>query len=63
MKNIQYLAIEAYKVKYGLSPVNMNDVFQFVKNSAYGLRSGNHLQRKNTQTVHSGSKYIKTLGS
>ena len=26
--NMQYLAIEAYKVKNGISPVIMNDVFQ-----------------------------------
>ena len=45
-RNIQYLAIEAYKVKNGLSPVIMN-VFQFGKNSTYELRSGNHLQRAN----------------
>ena len=35
-RNIQYLAA-----------VIMNDVFQFGKNSAYDLRSGNHLQRTN----------------
>ena len=28
-RNIQYLAIEAYKVKNGLSPVIMNEGFQF----------------------------------
>ena len=43
-RNIHYLAIEAYKVKNGLSPVI---VFQFGKISAYELRSGNHLQRTN----------------
>ena len=34
----------------------MNDVFQFGKNSAYELRTGNHLQRTNIQTVHFGSE-------
>ena len=43
----QYLVIEAYEVKNGLSPVIMNDVFQFGENSAYELRSGNHLHEKN----------------
>ena len=47
----------------GLYPVIMNDVFQFDKNSAYELRSGNHLQRTNIQTVHFGSESIKTLGA
>ena len=41
----------------------MNDVFQFGKNSAYELRSGNHLQRTNIQTVHFGSESIKILGA
>ena len=39
----------------------MNDVFQLGKNSAYELRSGNHLQRTNIQTVHFGSESTKTL--
>ena len=41
----------------------MNDVFQFGKNSAYELRSGNHFQRTNIQIVHFGSESIKTLGA
>ena len=60
---MQYLATEAYKVKNGLSPAIMNDLLQFGKNSAYELRSGNHLQRTNIQTVHFGSESIKTLGA
>ena len=59
----QYLVIEAYEVKNGLSPVIMNDVFQFGENSAYELRSGRHLQRTNIQTVHLGSESMKTLGA
>ena len=53
---MQYLATEAYKVKNGLSPAIMNDLLQFGKNSASELRSGNHLQRTNIQTVHFGSE-------
>ena len=60
---MQYLATEAYIVKNGLSPVIMNDAFQFGKNSAYELRNGNHLQRINIQTAHSGSESIKTIGA
>ena len=41
----------------------MNDVFQSGKNSTYGLRSGNHLQRTNIQTLHFGSESMKTLGA
>ena len=36
--------------------------FNLEKNSAYELRSGNHLQRTNIQTVHFGS-FINTLGA
>ena len=61
-RNIKYLAIEAYNVKNGISPVIMN-VFQFGKNSTYELRSGNYLQRTNVQTVHFGSESIKTQGA
>ena len=60
-RNIQYLATEAYKVKNGLSPVIMNDAFQFGNDSAHGLSSGNHLQRTNIQTAHLGSESIKEL--
>ena len=62
-RNIQYLAIEAYKIKNSLSRVIKNDVFQFGKNSAYEFRSGNHLQRTNILTVHFSSESIKTLGA
>ena len=62
-RNIQYLAIQAHKVKSGLSPVIINDIFQFDKNSSYKLRSGNHLQRTKMQTVHFGSESIKKLGT
>ena len=61
-RNIQYLAIQAYKVENGLSLVIMN-VIQFGKNSANELRSGNHLQRTNIQTLHFGSESIKILGA
>ena len=43
--------------------VIMNDLFQFGKNSAYELGSGNHLQKTNIQTVKFGSESIKTIGA
>ena len=46
-----YLAIEINEVKNGLSPVIMNNGFQFGKKFVYEHRSGNHLQRTNIQTV------------
>ena len=51
---------KCFKYKMFLSPVIIN-VFQFSKNSANGLRTGNHLQIANIQTAYFGSKSIKTL--
>ena len=51
------------KVKHGLSPVIMNDAFQFGKNSAYEIKSGNNLERTDIQTVRFGSESIITLGA
>ena len=41
----------------------MNKIFQFSKNSANELRSGNHLQKTNIQTVHFGSGSVKIPGA
>ena len=41
----------------------MNDAFQFGKNSAYELKSGNDLERADIQTVRFGSESIITLGA
>ena len=41
-KNLQQLAIEAFKLKMGLSPVVMKEIFQYTENQVYELRSGNH---------------------
>ena len=41
----------------------MNDIFQFGENSAYELKSGNHLQRTNIKTVHFDCESIKTIGA
>ena len=35
--NLQYLPIEIYKVKMGISPKTMNEIFRFNKNSVYSL--------------------------
>ena len=42
-RNIQYLATEAYKVKNGVSPVIINNVFQCSKNSTNDIRRTNTL--------------------
>ena len=55
-KNLQYLAIEIYKVKMGISPKIMNEIFRFSKNSVYSLRSGIHFKKPSINTVQFGSE-------
>ena len=53
--NLQYLAIEIYKVKMNVSPKIMNDIFRFSRNSVYSLRSGIQLEKPSINTVQIGS--------
>ena len=46
MKNLQYLATELFKVKNGLSPEIMKEIFVFQESDTYNLRNGNHLARR-----------------
>ena len=49
--NLQQLAIEIFKVKIGIAPKIMNEVFTFVVNNTYNLRSGMHLSRVNVNST------------
>ena len=40
MKSLQYLAAKLFKVRNGLSPEIMKEIFAFQENEAYSLRSG-----------------------
>ena len=62
-KNLQYLATEISKVKNGLSPIIMNELFNFQENESYNLRSGIHLPSRNTHTAHFGIDTISILGT
>ena len=62
-KNLQYLLIEIYKVKKGISPTIMNEIFQFFENPVYELRSGVHLPSRNSRTVFFGTKSIINLAA
>ena len=61
--NLIKLKMISLSLSLSLSPVILNDVSQFGKNSAYELKSGNHLQRANIQTMHFDSESTKTLGA
>ena len=39
IKNLQYLLVEIYKVKKGISPTIMNEIFQLFENPVYEPRS------------------------
>ena len=59
MKNLQYLATEIFKVKNSLSPIIMNQVFNFQENQIYNFRSSIHLASRNTHIAHFGRHYIQ----
>ena len=62
LKNVQSLAIEVGKVKYGLSTKIMNDLFEF-KTFTYDMRSQNELIRYNVNTETYGLNSIKDFAS
>ena len=55
-KNLQYLAIEIYKVRMDISPKITNKIFRFSKNYVYSLRSGIELEKPSINTVQFGSE-------
>ena len=59
--NLQQLAIEIFKVKIGIAPIIMNEIFTFVENNTYNLRSGMHLSRVNVHSTQYGTESIGCL--
>ena len=62
-KDLQYLLIEIYKIKKGISPTIMNKIFQFFENLIYELKSGVHIPTRNSRTVFFGTESIMNLGA
>ena len=61
-KNLQALATEIYKVKNGIAPEIMKDIFE-LQNPSYSLRSScNQFRRENIKTVHYGLQSVRYLG-
>ena len=60
-RNLQQLAIEIFQVKIGIAPMIMNEIFTFVKNNTYNLRSGMHLSRVNVHPTQDGTEFIGNL--
>ena len=58
------MAIQVFKVKIGVAPIIMNDVFFiFFENNTYNLRRGMHLSRVNVHSTQYGRESIGNLGA
>ena len=60
--NLQVLVIEIYKVKDGIAPEIMKDIFE-LQNPSYNLRLPcNQFRRENIKTVHYGLQSVRYIG-
>ena len=53
--------MEIYKVKMGLSPPIMSDIFSLSESSPYNLRCGVTVNRRNIRTSKFGFENISTI--
>ena len=61
-KTLQVLLTEIYKVKNGIAPEIMKDIFE-LQNPSYNLRSTcNQFRRENLKTVHHGLQSVRYIG-
>ena len=60
-RNLQILATEMFKVKLGIAPVIMNDVFRIRKND-YNTRKADEFQSHCVKAVHYGTETVSFLG-
>ena len=59
--DLKVLAIEMLKIKLGIAPVIMNDVFRICKNG-YNTRKADEFQSHCVKTVHNGIETVSFLG-
>ena len=60
-RNLQKVVIEIYKVKNGLSPEFMKEIFRLSSNP-YNLRNKKELKNSNIKTVYCGSETLSHRG-
>ena len=61
-KKLQVLETEIYKIKNGIAPEIMKDIFE-LQNPSYNLRSScNQFRRENTKTVYYGLQSLRYVG-
>ena len=61
-RNIQLLATELFKVKNGLPPPFMNEIFVENSQHYYDLRKRNKFKRNDVKTVCDGTETLTLLG-
>ena len=59
-KNLQVLATELYKVRHGLAPELMNDIFK-KRNVIYSFRKNSTFETRNIKSVYYGLEKISFL--
>ena len=62
-RNLQQLAIDIFKVKMGISPIIMEEIFHFIDNNNYNLRSATHLSRPTVHTTHYAAVFLTSLAA
>ena len=62
-RNLQQLVIDIFQVKLGIAPIIMDQMFTFVENNTYNLRSGMHLNRVNMHSTQYSTEPIDNLGA
>ena len=60
-RNIKYLLTEIDKVKMGLFPPIMNDIFSLSENSSYNLSCSVTVNRRNIRTSKFGFETVRTI--
>ena len=61
-RNLQFLAIEMYKVKNDLAPLIVQDLFQVRETCHYNLRSQSYFTQPRIKSVNHGSESLSSLG-
>ena len=61
IRNLQVLVTEMFKVKNGIAPEIMNNVFQITE-SNYNFRKKTQFKTENVKTTHYGTETISNLG-
>ena len=61
-RNLEQLATEIFKVKIGIAPIVINEIFTFDESNNYNLRSGMHISSVNMHSTQYGTESIGNLG-